>query len=511
MSQKKKVIVNSFFYIFSSLLVKAVGFLLLPLYTLFLDPDEFGIINIVNGFVQVAVFIVAFSLYSAAIRFYSEYKDDRPELKKFYGTIVSFLLVSGIIFIFLGIVFKRELIEIVFNGITFYPYVLLSLIILYFVTLQTMYQNILQARQEGKKLTILNLITFGLTVLLKILFLVILKQGASGFLVSQLIVNILYSFYMIIDLKKNGLFEFRIHTSMLRKALKYSIPIIPHNLSTNIASLVSKILINKTGKLIMVGLYGIAVQFGMLIDVIQYSVNRAFQPWFFNMMSKKDSNSNSEILFLTKSLLSFYTIIYVGIGLFSQELVILMTPDQFTDSWLVIPILAVGFSVKSIYYFYVNIVMYHRSTAKKLFIATILGSVSDILLAYLLIPSYGMFGAACAFLIAKVIVVATTVFISKAYNDIGYRVVDMLKIIIPSFFFMGAGLYLSYTKYTKIISLENVLIKMIVFTLYVGYVYLQNRETIIKVIKSGDIKKMMKLNKKISNADDYDYETNKLK
>jgi len=221
------------------------------------------------------------------------------------------------------------------------------------------------------------------------------------------------------------------------------------------------------------------------------------------MLSKKNSNRNSEILFLTKSLLSFYTVIYVVIGLFSQELVILMTPDQFTDSWLVIPILAVGFSVKSIYYFYVNIVMYYRSTAKKLFIATILGSISDILFAYLLIPSYGMFGAACAFLIAKVIVVTATVLISKSYNDIGYKVTEMLKIIIPSFFFMGAGLYLSYTKYARVISIENVIFKVMVFILYLGYVFLHNRETIIKVIKSGDIKKMMKMNKKISNDDRY--------
>src|SRR5690554_6180577 len=98
MSAKKKVLENSFFYIFSSLLVKAIGFLLLPIYTMFLTPDDYGVINLVNGFIQVANFIVAFSLYSAAIRFYADYKYDKEKLKNFYGTIITFILISGVIF-----------------------------------------------------------------------------------------------------------------------------------------------------------------------------------------------------------------------------------------------------------------------------------------------------------------------------------------------------------------------------------------------------------------------------
>ena len=69
MSAKKKVLENSFFYMFSSLLVKAMGFFLLPIYTIFLTPEEYGVTNLVTGFINTATFIVAFSLYSAAIRF----------------------------------------------------------------------------------------------------------------------------------------------------------------------------------------------------------------------------------------------------------------------------------------------------------------------------------------------------------------------------------------------------------------------------------------------------------
>ncbi|NMB34189.1 MAG: oligosaccharide flippase family protein, partial [Clostridium sp.] len=72
-----RVLENSFLYTFSSLLVKAIGFLLLPVYTLFLTPEDYGTTNLVNSFNSVATFILAFSLYVAVIRFYVDYKDDR--------------------------------------------------------------------------------------------------------------------------------------------------------------------------------------------------------------------------------------------------------------------------------------------------------------------------------------------------------------------------------------------------------------------------------------------------
>src|SRR5690625_2580823 len=97
MTAKKKVLENSFLYIFSSMLVKAMGFLLLPIYTLFLTPDDYGITNLVMGFINVATFIVSFSLYSAVIRFYADNKDNHEKLKRLYGTVISIVFISGVI------------------------------------------------------------------------------------------------------------------------------------------------------------------------------------------------------------------------------------------------------------------------------------------------------------------------------------------------------------------------------------------------------------------------------
>src|SRR5690554_1548794 len=464
MVAKKTVLINSFLYTFSALLFKAINFFLLPVYTTFLTPEDYGVKNLVNSFTSVAIYIIAFSLYAAVIRFYADYKENNEKLKRFYGTVIIFVIISSSIFTILGIVFNNILVALFFKGISFYPIVLIALLTLSFVTLHRIHQNILQGRQEGKKLTILNLIVFGTQVCLTLLFIGIYKFGVIGVLFSIFIVNFCYSIYMFFDLLRNNLITLCIDLELLKVALKYSIPILPHNISTPIASFVSRVLINISGTLSLVGLYGVASQFGLIIDTVQISVNKAFMPWFFEMMNKNDEHSKQEILSLSRFLLIIYSVVYMLIGLFSQEIIIVMTTESYIMAWTIIPILVVGFSVKSIYHFHLNILFYYKEASRKIFIATISGSLADIVLAFVLVPVYGMYGAAIGFVIGKIIIVVIIVYISNRYQNIGYRVTGMLKIIIPSLFFMTVGLYLSYSKYIQVFSVVNLLYKIGIFT-----------------------------------------------
>ncbi len=491
MSTQKKVLENSFLYIFSSLLVKAIGFLLLPIYTKFLLPKDYGITNLVSGFTSVATFIIAFSLYSAIIRFYTDYKEDGEKLKRFYGSIITFIMISGGLFIGAGFIFDNLLIALFFKGITFYPVVLLALVTLIFLALHTVHQNILQSMQKGKKLAMINLILFALQVGIVLFFIGILKLGATGVLLTTLIINVGYFVYMMIDLKRSKLIVLGIDFKILKEALTYSIPIMPHNLSTQIANFTTQIFINNSTSLASVGLYGIASQFSAIIDVVQVSVNQAFTPWFYDMMNTKEDVDKKSIVSLSNILLIVYSLLYMGIGLFSQEVILIMTSEKYILSWTVIPVLVVGFSVKSIYYFHVNILFYYKSAAKKIFIATLTGSFADILLAFVLVPKFGMYGAALSFIIAKVIVVSIVVTICKKYNDIGYKVIGMLKIIVPSLIFMGTGLIFSYTRYLTVFSWKNLCYKMLILLTYLAFIYITNKSAIRKALSSDKVRQLL--------------------
>lgn len=496
MSGNKKVVENSVLYVFSSLLVKAMGFLLLPIYTLFLTPDEYGLTNLVNSFTNVAVFIVGFSLYSAIVRFVADYKHDQELLKNFYGTIMTFIIASGVFFTVLGVIFSNAISQLFFDGVEFFPIVILALLLMVFMSLHSMHQAMLQGMQKGRKLTVLNLIVFLLTAGLKVLLMGVFDMGAVGFVLAQVIINLGYAIYIYVDLRRQGLIRLGIDKDVLRMSLKYSIPLMPHNLSTRIAVLASRIFINNAGALADVGLYSIATQFGALIDTVQVAVNRAFQPWFFDVLNRNDETSRKDAIDMSTFLLIIYSFIYMFIGLFSQEVVILMTSPSYTMAWTVIPILVVGYSIKSIYYFYVNVLMYYKKATKKLFIATVTGSLLDILFAFLLVPYLGMYGSAISFLISKVIMVSIVVSISNKVDKIGYSVVEMLKTILPSLAFMVVGLYFSYTNYIDVFSWINLSYKLLILILYTAYVYFNNRKMIKGILSRDLLKKIVSKKRK---------------
>jgi len=491
MSAKSIVLVNSFFYTFSALLVRAMSFFLLPIYTRFLTPEDYGITNLVNSFNSVAIFIISFSLYIAVVRFYTDYKDDREQIKRFYGTIIIFIFISGLAFCIIVIIFRYILIRLIIKDISFYPVGFMALFILLFLSLNTVHQNILEGMQQGKKLTVINFIIFGSQVCLNMLFIGIYKLGAIGILLATLITNLGYSLFMLYDLKKNNLITLCIDIRILKESLKYSIPIMPHNLSTPIANFISRLLINNSSSLSFVGLYSIASQFGSIIDTVQASVNQAFAPWFYDMMNSCNQEARKDVVNFSYSLILIYSFIYMVIGLFSQEAIIIMTNERYIIAWTAVPILVIAYSVKSIYYFYVSVLFFYKEASRKLFIATISGSFADIIIAFVLVPKYGMYGAAFSFLVAKVIVVTIVIIISKRYDDIGFSVIKMIIIIIPSLLFMIAGLYFSYTKYLTVFSWINLLYKLVVLSAYLVYIFITNKKNISIIINSEFIKQII--------------------
>lgn len=490
---KNKVLKNSFLYTLNSILIKALGFLLLPVYTYFLTPKDYGITNLIAGFTSVASFIVAFSLYSAVTRFYADYKSDRDKLKSFYGTVLTFVFLSGCVFMVLSIVFQRILLDMFFKGLDFYPVVLIGIVGVLFGCIYTVYQNILQGMQESKKFTITSIIYFLFNVTLNLILIGIFKLGATGVLLAGLIANITFSLYVVFDLKKSDLVTFGINKQLLHEALKYSIPILPHNLSTSIADFFSRIMLNSYKSLSSVGLFSIATQFGSIADMIQGSVNMAFAPWFYETMNKNNPESKEEIIKVSDLLMRIYGIIFLGIALFCQEAVILMTNSEYVLTWTVIPILIFAFSVKSIYFFYVNVLFYYKQASRYIFLATLTGSLINVSISFLLIPKFDMYGAALAFVIAKIIVVIIVIILSLRFDNIGYKLRKMIMLVMLNAAFCAVGLYFSYTKYLTVFNLYNFMYKILVFTVYTVLILFTFRKQIKELLKNKEILQIFKM------------------
>ena len=484
----KKLLLSSLIYSCSGILMKCFSFFLLPLYTAYLTTDDYGITSLVTSFISTMSFVVTFSLFSAIMRFYVDLKDNPEKLSRFYGTIVIFISLSGVAFGTISTIFREFISKTFFSSIDYYPIIFVCLISLVFSCLHTVFDGIMRSQQKALKSSVFSLIVFGSNVLLNVIFVVIFEMGAFGVILATLIVNLGYSIYFIIELSYKKELYFCLDLKLLKSALKYSIPIMPHNLSTHIALFVSKILIGDTASLTSLGLYSVASQFGNIADTIHGYVSAAYSPWMYEQLKEKQVDLYDTTRRTVNLLIAVISLFFIGIALFAQDYILLFVEKSYATAWHYVPLIVTVFAIKTVYYFYVDILFYYKEASKKLFIATVSSSLLNLLISFYLIPLYGVYGSIIADGIGMLLRVIIVVVISKKYNDVGLKLRDFVLNFTITVIFVYGGLFLSYTQYSNEFSLLNLSYKFGIVIIYIFYIGIRYQNEIW--VQFNSIKKM---------------------
>lgn len=477
----RKVVNNSIIYTISGLFVKCFGFILLPLYTAYLTTEEYGLTGLVTSFTTTMSFVVALSLFSAVLRFYVDYNSDPLKLKRFYGTVIVFLFLSGAVWTILFTIFREPLCKYVFSGVDYYPVVIVSIISLVFECPRSVYGYILRSQQKAVRYAVCSLAYFVAHVSMAILFVVKFKLGVVGVIGATMIANVLYTLYFLIKMSVDKEIVFCLDLKLLKEALKYSIPIMPHNLSTQIALLVSKALIGGTSTMASLGLYTVATQFGNIADTVQGYVDKAYGPWLYEKLHAKADNYKTSLRKTTKALISLIGLSFLVLALFSQEVIVLFLDHAYVSSWRFVPLIIGVFSIKTIYYFYVEILFYYKEASRKLFIATLSSSLLNVVLSAVLIPMAGVYGSIMADAIAMIIRCAIVIYISRKYDDVGLKISDFIINFFIIAAFTIAGLSLSLLKFSDQFSFINLSFKVVVVLAYIGVMLLMNKEAMLSI------------------------------
>ena len=399
------------------LLQKGVNFLLIPILTLYLTTFDYGVIAVIlaiNAFLNTFYLL---GLNSSLNRFYYEYKNDTALLKKLFGTIITFVVFNSILITFILILARKWFIIPFLVNVDFFPFMILGLISVLFNPCFTIYQNTLQASQNGTKYGKNNLMFFIVNITLLLISVVIFDMGAIGVLGSLAITNIIFFIYTLFQFKSD--ITFGIELNILKKTLKYSAPLIPHTLSGYVSNMIDRIFINKYLSTSLVGIYSVGSNFGNIIFLVASGINQAFVPWF---NSQVKSNELDKIPKVANILTVVYSIIALGLSFFGKEIIVFITPKTYHESWIVIPLIAYAFVFHGIYYFFAGVLFYNIDGKGNRIIpfVTVSTAVINISLNIFAIPKFGILGAAAATFVSKIILAVSLSFIYRKFINIKY-------------------------------------------------------------------------------------------
>lgn len=477
-----KVLKNSIIYTVSGLLIKCFNLFLLPLYTVYLTTSDYGVTSIATSFLNTMSYIVTFSLFSAVMRFFVDLKEDPEKLKRFYGTIVNFVFLSGGFFFLLLTVLQKPLSRYVFSGVDYFPVIAICLVSMVTNCQHLIYENILRSQQKATKCAILSICYFCVIIGGNLLLVVVLKMGAAGVLLATLLASGLYTLFFVVDMYRSGQMVCCFDVRLLKDALKYSIPIMPHDLSPQIADLVAKALLGGTTSLGAVGIYSIAAQFGTVSDTVQGYVNNAYAPWFYERLHQKQADYKASIRKMVNTLIDIIGLFFIGVALFAQDYILLFMDPSYAEAWRFVPLVVLRYIIKTPCWFYINTLLYNKSASKVLFVATLTSSLVDVLLACFMIPAWSAYGAVTADIIAVIVRALIVIMISKRHEDVGLRIRDFLVYILRVVVCIFAGLAPACFVFGSKFSIWGFAIKIIVVLIYVAAILLKHREVLLSIL-----------------------------
>lgn len=483
MKIKSNVYINSILYSGGNILLKAFSFFLIPLYTAYLSTEQYGVINLANSFTAVLGYVVAFGLQFSVKRYYTEYKESQERVSRMYSTAINFILfLSAIVFVLfipsVSLWSKYLLPDLEIKV------VVLAVLIACTTGLTTIYQDILKGMQQARKSVIVTYVMFFFLVSLNIVTVALLRMGAMGMLLSSLIGNICLIGYMFYDLRKQNLYQFCFDKTELSNLIKYAAPLLPHTLAFSLYSYFSRFIITSELSLAVLGLYSLATQFGSVSDIILNSVQSAFQPWMFDRMKENNDNSKKQIRHTTHMLMWVYGIMFILIGSFSQEAILIMANESYAEAWVYVPIMVFSVAVKSPLYFYNNFLYYEKTKTKYIFYSTVVGSLISIMITLVLISHLGVYGVILAEVLAMIVRLIIATYYTKKESAGIYSLIRLELLSLIPMVFLAVAIAPSYFIFDNEISLYNITYKMVVFVAYIIAFAIINKKTIFPKIKS---------------------------
>jgi O-antigen/teichoic acid export membrane protein len=370
---------------------RALGFLMIPFYTHYLSPKDYGILEILDQSMAFFALLLNLGLTPALLR--SHAAALTPEDKrKVISTANVFSLTTGLVTLALGFVFVRPLTALLFGAKVPTTYVLLalgSLVLSYMATPGRTYLRALEksgvfAFMEGSGTLVL--------LSLNVWFIGGMRMGPVGMLWSSVIGNGL-QFLMLAGWAfwRSGA---GFMGESLRRMLRFGAPLVFANLGLFVLNFSDRFFLQHFASLDVVGLYALAYKFGYMMNVV------AVQPFFTmwqSQMYKIYQTAGHERAF--KEIFSLYSLglLCVGLGLsaFSPEVIRLMVEPKFAAGQDVIPIVVLSYFFYGIS-FYAQLGMFLTDKTRPIGVIGAVTAALNLILNYFLIRSFGMMGAAYA-------------------------------------------------------------------------------------------------------------------
>lgn len=457
MGRSEKLTKNISFILIGNIGSKLIGFFLLPFYTRWLSPVDYGVTDLLIVYASLLLNVVACDISDAIYIF--PIGATRQKIRSYYST--------GFIFQFLCSIMCAA----VFFGISILPLentFVSNVWFIYGILVSNLFQKYTQDFCRGiNKMSVFSFTGIVQTVTTAVLsFILIPAQGVYGFVAATIgsnTVAALFTFFYSGSYRYLSLDAF--DKRSLIEMLRFSIPLIPTAVLWWLVSGLNRPLLEEYVGLFALGLMAVA---GKLPGMMSLVFNFFQQAWIVTVVEeykKPDFGEYYNKMF--QMIISVQVLTCLVILMFAKPFIRLMTTHEFYDAWIYIPLLAISVIFSNASAFLGTIFSAVRQS-KYTFYSVIVGGVSAVLFNFLLIPSCGLWGACIAICLSHMFTAIARIYYSHnfvKFTNSGYMVKQLLVLALT---------------YSATLMLDNWILVFAYVVCWLLYFYL-NMQTVVNV------------------------------
>ncbi len=411
--------------------------LLLPVYTEYLSPDEYGIITICTALILGLGMVFTLSMDASLTVLY--YKVKEEEVKDLIVMVVISIILLPLLLTILLSVFGEPLLSPQFPDVPWNPFLKISVWVALLGIPQLLPQAILRIRHQAKLNSLFNFGYFAVSTGFILYFLIYKGEGAISIFKGQVYSGIIFTVVSLFLCARwtQSWKERKLRFPLWAKAYKIGAGYLPHVISIWIVNLLDRILLARYKiPLGDIGIYNIAYTIGMIVHVFGTGFSYVYGPLYFQKSKEPSFQAEFKRLLSGMMLVFFWITLSISVG--ALELLEIMTPPAYHRAAYYVPFIAIGyfFSV-SIYQISFTVVENQGKTQFSLFIS-LPAAILNATLNFIFIPYFGILAASINTLLTFALMGVLSVFISRKYDKLPFpwmAMFIMTLICVPVYFF----------------------------------------------------------------------------
>ena len=391
---------DSLVYGIGSVINRFIGLLMLPLFTSYLNPDEYGILAMLALMTMVVHPIFSLGLSAAMGAFYFEKPNPKTKGEVVY-TVCFINVICAFILLILAWSFSEFICDILNIERSYSNLVGLSLTGTSLLIISTAFMQKIQFEKKPLTYVGITLSSAFAAIIISLFTITMLHWGVFGMVLGQLIGNFMSFLCFFIFGTKD--ISPSLNKKLIPELLNLGLPMVPSLGFILIIMHFNKYILQVFSDLHTVGVYSIGFNLGMALSILTSGITTAWYPFFMEYINKQDE-AKKVFPKVVKYYIYIVGIICIAFFIFAKPIVYILTAQPYHEAWLVVGFIAAANFISTIFNFLLPGVYFHKEIK---ILPLIQGATVIILIpiTFLFINHFNMLGAAISVMFGNILMV----------------------------------------------------------------------------------------------------------